>query len=137
MKIKADGRGRIALAQAGIGKPHQEWEVTKTEGGARLTAVGETPSKEVGYYRLEPWMIGKVVRVTGVWHGSNREKVSGLPQVPEAGVEPSVVGTVEAYSTLDESKWLKLRGYTGLISLEREQNYGNSYGTGIYFWVQQ
>lgn len=90
MRIKADARGRIALAQAGISKPHQEWEVTEDERGVRLTPaqlvfpeIGEATDRNAVYvdYSRYGFRTRITVDLPGEDVGETAKKVEALREL--------------------------------------------------------
>lgn len=106
MKIKADNRGRVSLAQAGIGKPHQEWEVTEDESGVHLTNPEQETSKWQHWSKLDPSLVGKVVGIR--FAHREREGGSRIPKVPDSKVGvtvyPGTFGVLEWYETNEDWK---------------------------------
>lgn len=129
MKIKADNRGRISLAQLGagfskkdlehIGEPHTEWNASVRDGKVTFTyagpeAEGKQEDEWVKVYpqHITPEMIGEVI---GVY--SESDSAPMITEESTYGTKSGLYARLMSFSTYPNlGVDILLEGKTGTIS---------------------
>lgn len=128
MKIKADNRGRISLAQLGtgyskkdlvhIGAPHTEWEADVVNGQVTFKYAGEDakPVKEkwekIHPEGLRPEHIGQVVGIQ-----SRETEIRTVDYLIDNTKQDGLWGVLECYSK-GENVEMKLKGHPDILTNE-------------------